>query len=412
MATLVEVPHLGMDLVEVTLVEWLVAEGDHVAKGDPIVTVETDKTNHDLEAEVAGVILQLRGKQGDVIPVGDPIDWIVGEVEQAPTLPTGGADAAADKSPTPVVPTVAEPTVAEKSIVDSDAEPTPTTDTRDERGLASPAARREAAAQGVDIQDVSGSGPDGVVYRADVQATAGRADAAPTPASEALAQGELVALSRIQQITGERTQASFRDVPHFYLERELEVDALLDLRQELAERLDHKPSLGCLLCFAIARTLTGHPRLNGRLIGTDQLELRRHVHLGVAVAGKDGLAVPVIRNAGEMPFKAFGERYRALIRRAVRRELTAEDMSGGTFTVSNLGMFGIDRFSAIINTPQSAIIALGRRRTVPEWADREWQPKTVVSATLSVDHRAADGADGARFLVDLAERCRHWSLLL
>ncbi|MGB7758142.1 MAG: 2-oxo acid dehydrogenase subunit E2, partial [Salinisphaera sp.] len=223
---------------------------------------------------------------------------------------------------------------------------------------------------------------------------------------------ETVVLSRIQQLTGERTQRSFRDIPHFYLERELDIDALLGLRTELAARHEHKPSLGCLLCFAIARTLSEHPRLNGRLIGSDQLELQHQVHLGVAVAGNGGLVVPVIRDAHRLPFKIFAERYRALTRRAVGRQLTADEMTGGTFTVSNLGMYGIDRFNAIINAPQSAIIALGRRRTVPEWTEGEWKPKTVISATLSVDHRTADGVDGARFLADLAERARHWSLLL
>ncbi|MGN8160103.1 dihydrolipoamide acetyltransferase family protein [Salinisphaera sp. RV14] len=419
MAVLVEVPHIGMDLAEVTVVEWLVAEGDHVAKGDPILTIETDKTNHDLEAEVAGIIRRLRGKAGDVIAVGEPLAWIVSEDEPAPALP----DVAADKAEPPVsveAPVSVDSDSRVEPMGDSDAadrEPAPESAAAGVgagRGLASPAARREAAAQGLDIRDVAGSGPDGVVYQADVRAAAGRPGDMPVRerASDESAAGEIVALSRVQQLTGERTQRSFRDIPHFYLERELEIDALLDLRTELAARIEHKPSLGCLLCFAIARTLTEHPRLNGRLIGTDRLELRRQVHLGVAVAGKDGLVVPVIRDAGRIAFKTFAERYRGLTRRAVARELAGDEMTGGTFTVSNLGMFGIDRFNAIINAPQSAIIAIGRRRTVPAWANGEWKPKTVVSATLSVDHRAADGVDGARFLADLAERSRHWSLLL
>lgn len=415
MAVLVEVPHIGMDLAEVTLVEWLVVEGDHVAKGDPIVTVETDKTNHDLEAEVAGVICQLRGTQGDVIPVGEPLAWIVSEGEQALALPS--ADADEDTSPSSEEPAALHSSPDRVVDVGDDRERkshSATEELRAERGLASPAARRDAAAQGLNIHDVAGSGPEGVVYQADVRAAASQAAdmSARERSSGESAQGEIVALSRIQQLTGERTQRSFRDIPHFYLERELEIDALLDLRTELAVRLEHKPSLGCLLCFAIARTLADHPRLNGRLIGADQLELRPQVHLGVAVAGKDGLVVPVIRDAGQISFKAFAEGYRGLTRRAVNRQLTGEEMTGGTFTVSNLGMFGIDRFSAIINAPQSAIIALGRRRTVPEWVNGEWKPKTVVSATLSVDHRAADGVDGARFLADLADRSRHWSLLL
>lgn len=417
MAVLVEVPHIGMDLAEVTVVEWLVAEGDQVAKGDPILTIETDKTNHDLEAEAAGIIRRLRGEPGDVIAVGEPLAWIASEDEQVPALPGAAADQTETPAPTEV-PGAADADARVEPASDSVAvkrEPEPAPDNGGAaRGLASPAARREAAARGLDIRDVVGSGPDGVVYQADVRAYASRP--ADTPVrertSEAFTAGDIVALSRVQQLTGERTQRSFRDIPHFYLERDLEIDALLDLRTELAARSEHKPSLGCLLCFAIARTLTDHPRLNGRLVATDQIELQHQVHLGVAVAGKEGLVVPVIRDAGRIAYKTFAERYRGLTRRAVARELTGEEMTGGTFTVSNLGMFGIDRFNAIINAPQSAIIALGRRRTVPEWTNDEWQPKTVVSATLSVDHRAADGVDGARFLADLAERIRHWSLLL
>ena len=424
MAVLVEVPHLGMDLAEVTVVEWLVAEGDHVAKGDPILTIETDKTNHDLEAEEAGVIRRLRGEAGDVIAVGEPLAWIVSEDEQAPALPGTRGDQArhANQTETPApkeAPASADTDSRVEPASDSPAgsrapEPDSAPDNDGAaRGLASPAARREAAARGLNICDVAGSGPGGVVYQADVRALAGGPTemAARDSTSEASPAGDLVKLSRVQQLTGERTQRSFRDIPHFYLERDLEIDALLDLRTELAAKSEHKPSLGCLLCFAIARTLADHPRLNGRLIGADRLELQHQVHLGVAVAGKEGLLVPVMRGASRVPFKVFAERYRGLTRRAVARELTGDEMTGGTFTVSNLGMFGIDRFNAIINAPQSAIIALGQRRTVPEWISGEWKLRTVVSATIGRPS-GRGRCRRRRFLADLAERIRHWSLLL
>lgn len=437
MATLVEVPHIGMDLSEVTIVEWLVAEGGTVNKGDPILTIETDKTNHDLEAEASGVIRNQRGAAGDVIAVGAPLGWIVTEGESTPDLPSdeaeGGSaaissddnDNAADTTQTTAPP--AETTASDElpapvstgpmeSADQEAADQTGTSVTQTDsatRGLASPAARRDAATHGLDIAQLGGSGPGGTVFQADV-ASAVSAESAPVTsyAPAGTSPTETVALSRIQQITGERTQASFRDVPHFYLERDLQVGSLQELRNDLRERLDIKPSLGALLCFAIARTLGEHSRINGRLVNEKTVELQSAVHLGIAVATERGLLVPVIRDASQLRLTTFLERYRDLTQRAAAGKLVNDELAGGTFSVSNLGMFGVDRFSAIINPPQAGILALGRLRTMPQWSEGQWQPVSSITATLSVDHRVADGADGGRFLADLARHLAHWTLLL
>jgi pyruvate dehydrogenase E2 component (dihydrolipoamide acetyltransferase) len=218
-------------------------------------------------------------------------------------------------------------------------------------------------------------------------------------------------LSRIRRLGAERTARSFSEVPHFYLTRDLEADRLVELVERLRGRMDPAPSLTELLVLAVSRTLKDHPRLNGRYADGD-LEVHDDVNVRVAVATEEGLVVPVVLEADTLPLRELVPRVKDLVRRARDHKLAPEELSGGTFTISNLGMMGIDSFDAIINTPEAAILALGRVRTVPEWSDGEWVPRRVMSATLSVDHRVADGADGARFLMDLQEALLDWELLL
>lgn len=408
MATLVEVPHLGMDLHEVTIIKWLVSEGDEVTKGTPILTIETDKTNYDLEAEANGTIHRLRGEPGDVLAVGSPLAWIVEEGEQPPEMPEGNeGDATAREAER-------QQRRPEERLGKTNTE-TPSAvrslpgQLRAARGLASPAARREAARRGMDIADITGTGPGGVVYLADLPAQEAppSQEVRPEPAG----MEETMPLSRIRRLTGERTQRSFRDTPHFYVERDVVVDGLFGLRDRLAHSLGKKPSLGALLSFAVARTLPDHPLLNARF-AEDSIRLQHVVGLGVAVATEEGLIVPVVRDADRLRIGAFLERYYDLTERARHGELQGNEASDGTFTVSNLGMFGVDRFSAIINPPQAAILAFGRVRTVPLWDGGQWQPKRALCATVSADHRVTDGAGVGRFLDDLAKRLDRFELLL
>jgi pyruvate dehydrogenase E2 component (dihydrolipoamide acetyltransferase) len=219
-------------------------------------------------------------------------------------------------------------------------------------------------------------------------------------------------LSRIRRLGAERTARSFSEVPHFYLSRDLEADRLVELQERLRRRMDPAPSLTELLALAISRTLKDHPRLNGRYAGDGELEVHDRVNLGIAVATQDGLVVPVLQGADTLPLRELTPKARDLVRRAREGKLSPGELSGGTFTLSNLGMMGIDSFDAIINAPEAAILAVGRVRTVPEWRGEKWVPKQVISGTLSVDHRVADGADGARFLADLQAALSDWELLL
>jgi pyruvate dehydrogenase E2 component (dihydrolipoamide acetyltransferase) len=400
MATELKVPTLGMDMEEATIVRWLVEEGAAVKKGDPVLEIDTDKTSFEIEAPADGAIQALRGEQGDTLPVGATLAYVTAPGEEIPEpeeeAPAEEAQASGDAAG------ARRPGTSEDQAVP---------DSEDGRRVrASPAARRAAAEMGVPIESVSGSGPYGRVYLSDVlemETEAPTEEAEPAP----IAAARREPLSRIRRLGAERTAKSFSEVPHFYLTREMEADRLVELLERLKSRMDPAPSVTELLVLAVSRTLRDHPRLNGRYAG-GELEVHDDVNVRVAVATDEGLVVPVIAKADALSLRELVPKVKDLVRRAREHELSPEELSGGTFTISNLGMMGIDSFDAIINTPEAAILAVGRVRTVPEWRDGGWVPRRVISATLSVDHRVADGADGARFLADLQSVLSDWELLL
>jgi pyruvate dehydrogenase E2 component (dihydrolipoamide acetyltransferase) len=400
MATELKVPTLGMDMEEATIVRWLVEEGAAVKKGDPVLEIDTDKTSFEIEAPADGAIQALRGEQGDTLPVGATLAYVTAPGEEIPEpeeeAPAEEAQASGDAAG-----------ARRRGTSEDQAVP----DSEDGRRVrASPAARRAAAEMGVPIESVSGSGPYGRVYLSDVlemETEAPTEEAEPAP----IAAARREPLSRIRRLGAERTAKSFSEVPHFYLTREMEADRLVELLERLKSRMDPAPSVTELLVLAVSRTLRDHPRLNGRYAG-GELEVHDDVNVRVAVATDEGLVVPVIAKADALSLRELVPKVKDLVRRAREHELSPEELSGGTFTISNLGMMGIDSFDAIINTPEAAILAVGRVRTVPEWRDGGWVPRRVISATLSVDHRVADGADGARFLADLQSVLSDWELLL
>ena len=400
MATELKVPTLGMDMEEATIVRWLVEEGAEVEKGEPVLEIDTDKTSFEIEAPAGGTIRNLRGEEGETLPVGTTLAYLTAPGEELPLPEAEIPDGAPEDAEPEEVETPREG-AARRTAPDSE-------DGRKVR--ASPAARRAAAEMGVSIESVPGSGPYGRVYLSDILELE-REPAAPpeTPLRETPLRE---ALSRIRRLGAERTARSFAEVPHFYLTRDLEAGRLADLGERLRRRMDPAPSVTDLLALAVSRTLRDHPRLNGRYAGEGELEIHEHVNLGIAVATEAGLVVPVIEGADELPLRELVPKARDLVRRAREGRLSPEELSGGTFTLSNLGMMGIDSFDAIINAPEAAILGVGRVRTVPEWQNDRWVPKRVISGTLSVDHRVADGADGARFLADLQAALTDWELLL
>ncbi len=405
MAAELKVPKLGMDMEEAEIVRWIVEEGAEVEKGDPVLEIDTDKVAYEIEANAAGTIRSLKGAAGEKIKVGATLAYIAspGEDWQEPeaTENESGSNGTGE--------------VANQDPPSSVAEKSPETERRNGRKVrASPAARRAAADRDLVLESITGSGPAGRIYLSDVLEADVRQDPVQDAPFEASSPGGSFRekLSLVRRVGAERTAKSFAEVPHFYLNRDLAVDRLLDLRERLASKMDPSPSLTELLALAIARTLKDHPRLNSSYIEGGEIEIHPHVNLGIAASTDEGLLVPVLKNAEELSLRELVPAVKDLVRRTRASELESDELSGGTFTISNLGMMGVDNFDAIINAPQAAILALGRTRIVPEWREGEWLPQRVISATLSVDHRVADGADGARFLEDLQTALSDWEILL
>jgi pyruvate dehydrogenase E2 component (dihydrolipoamide acetyltransferase) len=408
MATELKVPTLGMDMEEATIVRWLVEEGAEVKKGDPVLEIDTDKTSFEIEAPADGSIRAIRGAAGETLAVGATLAFVAAPGEE---IPDRQAPTTAEAAEAPGQTAAARREASERQLAPAVA------DSENGRKIrASPAARRAAAQMGVSIETVPGSGPFGRIYLSDVleaepeipaEATAGASPAEPAAIDAARREP----LSRIRRLGAERTARSFSEVPHFYLTRELEADRFVELVERLGSKMDPGPSLTELLVLAVSRTLRDHPRINARYEG-GELEVHDDVNVGLAVATDEGLVVPVIARADTLKLRELAPRIKDLVRRARDHKLAPEELVGGTFTLTNLGMMGIDSFDAIINTPEAAILAVGRVRTVPEWQDGGWVPRRAISATLSVDHRVADGADGARFLADLQSALSNWELLL
>lgn len=409
MASELKVPTLGMDMEEATIIRWMVEEGAAVEKGDPVLEIETDKTSFEVEANGDGEIRNLRGDEGEILPVGTVVAYIVAPGEQVPEQ-----QKTAEESPEPNSGN-GEDIRAEEGLRQESKETPPKPNGDRQRVRASPAARRAAQERDLDLQTVAGSGPGGRVYLSDVLEIDGTREivseepsAAEDPTEEP---SRREPLSRIRRLGAERTSKSFREVPHFYLTRDMEADRLLELQERLKEKIDPAPGVTELLALAVARILKQHPRLNAHY-ADGELEMHEAVNLGLAVATDDGLLVPVLKGADALLFRELVPAVKGLVGKAREGKLGHDELSGGTFTISNLGMMGIDSFDAVINAPEAAILAVGRVRTVPKWHDGEWLPRRIISMTLSVDHRVADGADGSRFFGDLQNALTDWELLL
>jgi pyruvate dehydrogenase E2 component (dihydrolipoyllysine-residue acetyltransferase) len=384
MATHVIMPALGVAQQTGTLLKWLKAEGQSVTKGEPLMEIETDKATVEIEAPGSGVLTQVIAKPGDEVPVGQQIAFILAPGESLPTEVAPGA-------PTP-------PTTVPKGTAPKSKAKTPSIDsaeTRAGRVLASPAAKRIAHEKGVSLASVKGSGPQGSVLAEDVLRAAPDGT---TAATATLKVEQIVPLSAMRRIAGERMTQSKRSTPHFYLSVDVDMSAVGNLRSDWKQRGESEvPSINDFILYACARALKDFPAVNSSF--TDQkIQLHAEINLGMAVAIDEGLVVPVIRNADRLSLTEVAAQSRLWIDKAQKKKLFPLDYEGGTFTVSNLGMLGVDSFIAIINPPQCAILAVGRvaPRVVVE--DGMFAIKSLMSATLSADHRVIDGAIGARFL--------------
>ena len=391
-------PKLTHDMEAGVLLEWYKQEGDEVQEGEPLFAVETDKATVDVEAGESGVLRGLRFAPGDEVPVGKVVGWIAAPGEETPP------QSALSSSPCPAVPS-RDPVA-----------PSPRTGGRI---VASPVAKRLAKERGIDLRQLQGRGPHGRITKADVEAYLAQREVPPAPtALPGEVPYDVVPLSRLRRTTGERMLTSVRTAPHFDLDIDVDMGEAGRWRARYAEGTEQKASYTALLVQVVARALCEHPQLNGSFID-GELRVYREVNVGVAMATAEGLMVPVIHRADELKLGQIQEAITRLREKAgseperqPRQPFTPDDVRGGTFTVSNLGMYGIDAFRAIINPPEVAILAVGRIVERPVGVDGQIVLRPIVRLVLSVDHRAVDGAQAASFLATVRRYLENPYLLL
>jgi pyruvate dehydrogenase E2 component (dihydrolipoamide acetyltransferase) len=396
-------PRLSDSMEEGTVLKWMKQVGDEVAVGDELVEIETDKANMAYESDVAGTLTEVLALEGDTLPIGAPIA-VVGDAEGPSVAPAGPATAG-----DPPLPPVAKassatvpPTVSPAgSSVAADGDGT------EPRVKASPLARRVAEESGVDLASLKGSGPGGRIVKADVESAGGPA-AAPEPAALPETTGTETAkgattyqdLTRLQQVVSRRMSESKATAPHFYLQAEIDMSAAVEARSRLKKLTPEGevvPSFNDMIVKACALALKEFPLANGAY-KDGRFELYSRVNVGVAVAAQDALVVPTVFDADKKGLREIATDARKLAGKVRDGSITPPDLSGGTFTVSNLGMYGVSNFSAVINTPQAAILAVGAITEKPVVRGGEITTAHLLGVTLACDHRILYGAPAAEFL--------------
>ncbi|MDQ1493811.1 MAG: hypothetical protein QOG69_294 [Actinomycetota bacterium] len=430
-------PRLSDTMTEGTVSTWTKSVGERVEKGDVIAEIETDKATMELEAYDAGVLEQILVGVGTTVPIGEVIA-VIGDGTGAAGSAPAAAAATAPAAAVPATPAVTAPAIPAAAPVASApaAAPTPPSTpapvslkdasagswANGSQVKASPLARALARDAGLDLGTVRGSGPGGRIVRADVQdavaalTTSGpaRGTSAGTSASAPVLPAGVddveVPLNNVRRITARRLVESMQQAPHFYLTRVIAADELVAARARInvglaavapSDTTAPKISVNDLVVKAVAVALRAHPEVNVSF-GGDKLIRHGRIHIGVAVALPDGLIVPVIRDADTLTVTQISAQTRDLAGRARSGKLKPEEFTGSTFSISNLGMFGVDQFTAVINPPEAAILAVGATKQEPVVRAGQVVVGYTMRVTMSIDHRALDGATGAKFLVDLA----------
>lgn len=409
MAEIVTMPKLGFDMAEGTLVRWVIHEGEQVAKGAVLAEIETDKATVEVESNFSGIVLRHLVSEGDIVPVNERIAVIgeAGEEVDIVELPAqAGQEVPSTSKREGIVPGEIETAPETKVEVQQDAQLP--------GGVkASPLARRMAEQKGINLADISGSGPGGRIVKKDIQAYASTSgskgfvetvlDAPALEPARPRREDQVVPLNRLRSAIGRRMTEAKQQVPHFYITTEYDMAAVMDLRRQYNSMLpeDEKTSVNDYLIKAVALTLREFPNLNASL-REDQVIRHGQINIGVAVAVDSGLLTVVSRDTDQTPLRLISSQVRAMVNRARAGKVKPEDIEGSTFSVSNLGMYDVDHFIAIINPPEAAILASGSVRQVPVIRDGNVEPGLRMKATISVDHRVSDGAEAARFMQALA----------
>lgn len=399
----ITMPQLGFDMQEGTLVRWLKQPGDTVKRGESVAEIETDKAVIEIESFENGVITEILIEAGTTVPVGEPIA-IVDNGDGGATAPPKAAVKAPEAVEAVAEPAAAPAPAAAESAPATAAETARPGSAETLRVKASPLARRLAAEHSVDLHGINGSGPGGRIVKQDVLAAASSAPVTPgvTTAPAPTAEDEVIPLTRMRQTIARRLVESKQQTPHFYVTMAIDMDDAMDLRAELKQLGDEVPSVSVndLVMKATAVALQNHPSLNSSFEG-DAIRIHGAVHLSMAVAVEGGLITPVIRDCHVKSLTQIATDARALAEAARAGTLQPHQYQGGTFTLSNLGMFGVEEFSAIINPPQAAILAVSGVIEQPVVRDGELTVARVMRVTVSADHRATDGAQVALFLQEL-----------
>jgi len=428
MASVVRMPGVSADSEEATLIEWSVKTGDQIRSGESLAVVETEKANVDIEADGDGILWRTLAEPGESVTVGNPIAVLLGSGEDASagesllaSLGFGQAASAAEPAapapaPQPSVSApAAEPTPAPAPAAAAAGDSGPAPAVEWTRVFASPLARRLAQQSGVAIESIAGTGPGGRIVRADVEraveapGASQPAEVASTPAPKPVqsAGGYTdTPHSGLRRAVANALTGSKRDAPHFYLTTTCRVDALMELRADIIAQSAQKVSINDLFIKAVGKALRAVPEMN--VIWTpDAVRQFDAVDVSVAIASDKGLVTPVLRDVDTLSVTQISSQVRDFVERANAGRLKQHELEGGTFTISNLGMFGVEQFGAIINPPQVAILAVGAAVTVPIVVDGEIVVGNTVTVTVSVDHRPVDGVIAARWLASLRGFIEH-----
>jgi pyruvate dehydrogenase E2 component (dihydrolipoamide acetyltransferase) len=414
LATEVKLPRLGQGMESGTIVRWLKAEGDTVEKGEPLYELDTEKVTQEVEAEASGVLLKIAvsegevevgrtiaviGEQGEEVPeVGDespaaPAEEATTEDEDAQEEGSPGAARGEDRERGRRASTEFAERIRDAQTGGNGA-------SRPETGgriKASPLARRIARERGIELEAISGTGPDGRIVAEDVERAAKAPPKAPTPVPVTDGEIEERPLTNIRKTIARRLTEAWQ-APAFQLRVSVDMTAALTLRERLLERGDDpKPTVSDVLTKLSAVALLRHREVNAHFVG-DAIRIFPTANVGIAVAAPQGLVVPVIRSAEQLTIPEIAAARADIVTRARENKLRKEDLQDGTFTISNLGMFGVEEFIAVLNPPQVAILAVGAIEHRPVVIDNEFDIKPMMSVTLTCDHRAVDGAAGADFL--------------
>ena len=396
MAEAVKLPKMSDTMTEGVIVKWNYKVGDTVKSGDVLAEVETDKATMDMEVYAKGSILYLV-EEGSAIPV-DGVIAVVGNPGDDYQSFLSGAPAAPAVSAAPAAETVSAP-APQQTAAAPVAAPITTT-SADDRLKVSPLAKKLAEEKGIDLHQVQGSGENGRIIRKDIEEFTPAAVSASAPAIPYVSGTESfeeVAVSQMRKTIAARLSESKFGAPHFYLTMEINMDNAVAAREQMNAISDVKISMNDLVIIAVASALRKHPKVNSSWLGT-KIRYNHHIHIGVAMAVEEGLLVPVVRFADQKSLSHISTEVKDYGKRAKEKKLQPQDWAGNTFTISNLGMFGIEEFTAIINPPDACIMAVGAVKDTVGVVNGEIKPVKTMKVTLSCDHRVVDGAIGASFL--------------